>query len=192
MHATVTEAEMLGMLIGLEDESSWIGLHNQRAKQRLEQVHTQLARSWIHAELQSVNKTGCTLILVSSYSGIEGNEAADRRAKIRAYGGRLADRASILTLAGIRPDHHIHAKPPHLDVTSKKRRGLPFIDAHRGPIRKRQEVMKGGDDPFCQCGEIQKVVHVTRCRLIADGEGSSPEQICEDRECCQEDLEFLD
>lgn len=51
---------------------------------------------------------------VKGYAGVEGNEAADRRAKIRVYGGRVAKRPNILTPAGIRQDHGIHSKPSHL------------------------------------------------------------------------------
>ena len=191
MHATVTDAEMLGVLIALEDGSSCIALDSQGAIQRLEQLYTQPARSWIEAQLQSVNKEGCTLMWVKGHAGVEGNEAADRRAKIRAYGGRVAERPSILTPAGIRQDHRVHSKPPHLKWTRKQLRGLTFIITDRGPMKRWQWVIKRADDPFCRCREIQNAIHLTRCRLVADGKGRSPEQVWEDKEWCEAVVEFL-
>ena len=74
MHATVTDAEMLGVLIALEDGSSCIALDSQGAIQRLEQLYTQPARSWIEAQLQSENKGGCTLMWVRGHVGVEGKD----------------------------------------------------------------------------------------------------------------------
>ena len=174
MHATVTDAEMVGVLLALEDGSRRVALDSQGAIQRLEQLYTQPARSWIEAQLQLANKEGCELMWVKGHAGIEGNEAADKRAKIRAYGGRVVQRPSILTPAGIRQDHRIHSKPPHLKWTRKQLKGLTFIVTDRGPMKWWQWVIKRADNPFCQCGEIQNAVHLMRCRLVADGEGRSP------------------
>ena len=87
--------------------------------------------------------------------------------------------------------HRVHSKPPHLKWTRKQLRGLTFIITDRGPMKRWQWVIKRADDPFCRCGEIQNAVHLTRCRLVADGEGRSPEQVWEDREWCQAVAEFL-
>ena len=191
MHATVMDAEMLGVLIALEDGSSCIALDSQGAIQRLEQLYTQPARSWIEAQLQSENKGGCTLMWVRGHAGVEGNEASDRKAKTRAYGGRVTDRPSILTPAGIRHDHCVHTKPSHLKWTRKQLRGLTFIITDRGPMKRWQWVIKRADDPFCQCGEIQNAVHLTRCRLVADGAGRSLEQVWKDKEWCGAVVDLL-
>ena len=45
MHGKVTDAEMLGVLLVLEDGSRCVALDSQGALQRLEQLHTQAARS---------------------------------------------------------------------------------------------------------------------------------------------------
>ena len=191
MHSTVTDAEMLGVLLALEDRSACIALDSQGAIQRLEQLYTQPARSWIVAQLQSANKEGCTLMWVKGHAGVEGNEAVDSGAKIRAYGGRVAERLSILTPAGIQQDHGIHSKPPHLKWTRKQLRGLTFIITDRGPMKRWQCVIKQANNPCCRCGEIQNAVHLTRCRLVADRKGRSTEQIGEDKEWCQAVVEFL-
>ena len=100
MHATITDTEMAGVLLALEDGSRCVALDSQGAIQRLEQLYTQPARSWIEEQLQSANREGCKVMWVKGHAGVEGNEFADRRAKIRAYGGRVVQRASILTLGG--------------------------------------------------------------------------------------------
>ena len=58
MHATVTDAEMAGVLLALEDGSRCVALDSQGAIQRLEQLYTQPVRSWIEEQLQSVNREG--------------------------------------------------------------------------------------------------------------------------------------
>ena len=100
-------------------------------------------------------------------------------------------RPSILTPAGIRQDHRVHSKPSHLKWTRKQLRGLTFIVTDRGPLRRWQWVIKRADVPFCQCGEIQNAVHLTRCPLIADGAGRSLEQVWKDKEWCGAVAEFL-
>ena len=128
---------------------------------------------------------------VKGHAGVEGNEVADKRAKIRAYGGRVAQRASILTTAGIRQDYPVHSKPPHLKWTRRQVKGLTFITTDRGPMKHGQWIMKRADNPFCQCGEIQNAVHLMRCRLVVDGKGRRPEQVGEDREWCQAVVDFM-
>ena len=62
MHATVTDAEMVEVLLALEDGSRRVTLDSQGAIRRLEQLHTQPARSWIEEQLQVANNEGCELI----------------------------------------------------------------------------------------------------------------------------------
>ena len=191
MHATVTDAEMVGVLLALQDGSRCVALDSQGAIQRLEQLYTQPARSWIEEQLQLANREGCELMWVKGHAGVEGNEVADKRAKIRAYGGRVAQRASILTPAGIRQDHPVHSKPPHLKWTRRQLKGLTYMITDRGPMKHWQWVIKRADNPFCQCGEIQNAVHLMRCRLVADGKGRSLEQAEGDREWCQAVADFI-
>ena len=62
MHATVTDAELVGVLLALEDRSHSVALDSQGAIQKLKQLYTQTARSWIEEQLQVANNEGCELI----------------------------------------------------------------------------------------------------------------------------------
>ena len=134
MHATVMDAEMVGVLLALQDGSRCVALDSQGAMQRLEHLYTQPARSWIEERLQLANTEGCEIMWVKGHAGVDGNEVADKSAKIRAYGGRVAQRTSILTPAGIRQDHPIHSKPLHLKWTRRQLKGLTYIITDRGPM----------------------------------------------------------
>ena len=89
MHATVTDAEMVGVLLAQQDGSGCVVLDSQGAIQRLEHLYTQPARSWIAEQLQLANREGCEVMCVKGHAGVEGNEVADKKAEIRAYGGRV-------------------------------------------------------------------------------------------------------
>ena len=62
MHATVTDDEMLGVLLALEDGSHRVALDRQGAIQRLEQLYTQPGRSWIEEQLQLANREACEVM----------------------------------------------------------------------------------------------------------------------------------
>lgn len=128
---------------------------------------------------------------VKGHAGVEGNEAADRRAKMRAYGGRVVQRVSVLTPSGIRKDHRIHSKPPHLKWPRKQVKGLTYIVTDHGPMKRWQRVIKRAYNPFCQCEAIQNAVHLTRCHLVADGKGRSLAHVEEVKEWCQLIVDFL-
>ena len=185
------DAEMTGVLLALESGYSCIALDSQGAIERLRQLYTQPARSYIKLQLQKVNKAGCTLMWVRGHAGTKGNEEADRRAKLRAYRGRVMSEPNVLTPAGIRHDHRIHSKGAHLNWTRKQLRGLAFITTDRGPMKRWQWVIKRADSQMCQCGEIQNAVHLRRCQLVADGAGRSPEQVWVDKEWCAALVDFL-
>ena len=191
LHATVTDAEMAGVLLALREGHSRIALDSQAAILKMEQLYVEPARSWIELQLQKENKTGCSLMWVRGHAGNKGNEKADRTAKLKAYGGRVMQAVNLITPAGIRHDHRIHSKAEHLNWTRKQLRGLSFIVTDRGPMKRWQWVIGRAEEQTCQCGEIQNAVHLRRCRLVADGAGRSMEQCWKDREWCGELVDFL-
>ena len=154
-------------------------------------MYTQPARSWIELQLQLENRTGCTVMWVRGHAGTKGNEDADRRAKIRAYGGRVTNQPSVLTPAGIKHDHQMHSKGAHLKWTRKQLRGLTFIVTDRGPMKRWQWIIKRADHQLCRCGQTQNAVHLTRCQLVADGGGRTLEQVWDDKEWCEAVVDFL-
>ena len=113
-HATVMDAEMLEVHTAITAGYSRIALDSQGAISRIEQLYTQPARSWIELGIQKDGCRGATIMWVKGHAGVKGNEAADRKAKLRAYGGRVTQAVNKITPAGIRQDHPIHTKPKHL------------------------------------------------------------------------------
>ena len=129
---------------------------------------------------------------VRGHSGIKGNEAADRRAKLKAYGGRVMNEASQITPAGIRQDHPIHSKPKHLSWTRRQVKALTYVVTDRGPLKRWLFVIGRSAEQLCQCGEIQNATHIRRCHLIGDKKGRSIEECWKDQEWCEAVADFLD
>ena len=136
-YATAMDAEMLGISLALESNYRTIALDSQAAITRTTQLYVEPARSWVELRVQkSLTTAPCTLMWVKGHSRVKGNEDADRRANLRAYGGRVTGKADIITPAGIRQDFPIHSKPKHLRWTRKAVKGLTYVITDRGPLRR--------------------------------------------------------
>ena len=88
-HAIVTDAEILGVKIALAAAYNVIALDSQSAILRMQQLFIEVPKSWVELELIEAMKNDCTLIWVKGHAEIAANEEADKRAKLRAYGGQV-------------------------------------------------------------------------------------------------------
>ena len=129
--------------------------------------------------------------LTRTASGVEGNEAADKRAKLRAYSGRVTNGTSLITPAGIRQDHPIHSKPRHLQWTRRQVKALTYIVTDRGPMKRWLFIIGRSAEQLCQCGEVQNATHLRRCHLIGDKKGRTIEECWKDQEWCDAVADFL-
>ena len=128
---------------------------------------------------------------VKGHAGVRGNEIADRKANMRAYGGRVMNRENRITPAGIRQDHPIHSELEHLLWSRKQVKALTYIVTDKSPTKRWLAVIGRSVEHTYQCGGIQNAVHLRRCHLIGDGKGRSIEECWKDREWCMAVADFL-
>lgn len=166
---------------------------SQAAIGRAIQLYTEPARSWVELRIQKACRSSCTLMWVRGHAGVWGNEEADRRANLRAYGGRVMQCVERMTPAGIRQDFPIHTKRKHLSWPRKAVKGLQisYIITDRGPTKRWLWVIGRSQEQMCECGEIQNGVHLRGCKRIGDGKGRSIEECLSDMEWCAAVVDFL-
>ena len=156
---------MLRISLSLESNLLRIALNSQAAITTATQLYVEPARSWVELRVQKAMAVAlCTLMWVKGHSGVKGNEDADRKANLKAYGSKVVGRADVITPAGIRQDFPIHTKPKHPRWTRKALKGLVYITIDRGPLRRLLKIIGKREDYRCEYGEIQNAVHLRRCQ----------------------------
>jgi len=107
------------------------------------------------------------LVWVKGYSGVEGNEEADKRAKDTVMKGVWNSDRSLATLAGMRQSYPLFRRKPHMKWDRDKLRGLTYLRTDRGLIRGWLFMIGKAENPRCGCGEIQKAAHLLGSGCVA-------------------------
>jgi len=192
--ATVADAEELGVSLAWEDHDV-VALDSKGVIQRIQGLRDQQPRSWIEERIvrQMVERPR-TLMWVKGHDGVEGNERADARAKKEVKRGKRMHKPDIVTPAGIRQNHRLHAgAPAHLKWNRTAIRGLTYMITDKGPQAGWLKEIGKVDDASCPCDgwTVQNAAHLYSCPWVGDGKGRTWELIWKDEKWCSEVARFI-
>jgi len=63
----------------------------------------------------------------------------------------------------------LYTKSAHLKRDQEALRGLTWIKADRGPLKRWLWVIGRAEDDKCECGVAQSAAHLLECPLVGDG-----------------------
>jgi len=174
--ATIADAEAAGVALVWE-RCDTVALNSQGVMRRILSLVDQPSRSWIEEKLVGqMMERPRRLMWVHGHSGIEGNEAVDRRAKMEVWMGERMHLPDIATPAGIRQAFPLHTKTlAHLSWSGDAIWGLTYLVTDKGPQWQWLKEMVKVDDLSCICDgwTPQHAAHLYRCLWIGDGVGGS-------------------
>jgi len=130
---------------------------------------------------------------VRGHQGEEGNEKADRRAKLEVEMGWKLHEPDIATPAGIKQVYPIHPKAlRYVVVPRSDKRASLHDDGQRttAPMAKGDREDRGAR-VCCDGWRPQNAAHLQRCLWVGDGKGRSTEEIWNDEKWCERVVEFL-
>jgi len=192
--ATVTDAELLGIVGAWEEGYTEVRSDSQAAVKRFKNLVTgaQEVRSWIDERIVKANSRGGRrgVEWVKGHNRLEGNEEADRRAKEGVDRGVWRSDPSLATPPGIRQAYPLFQKKTHLRWDRDEVRGFTYLHTDKGPMRKWLHKIGKTEHPRCGCGWAQNAAHLLTSGCVG-GQKRSWEDIWEDRVFCREVRRFL-